>query len=63
VAREILMAKKAELQVLVLEKFIRIANQCLLLNNFNTFMEIVSGASPHPALSLRTHARTHPRTR
>jgi hypothetical protein len=64
VAREILMARKAELQVQVLEKFIRLANQCLLLNNFNTFMEIVSGITLHmhtnaPPHATHTHARAH----
>lgn len=45
VATEILVTKSATVQVQVLEKFIRLAAQFLQLNNFNSFMEIVSG--PH----------------
>lgn len=44
VATEILITKSTGMQVQVLEKFIRLASHCLQLNNFNTFMEIVSGS-------------------
>jgi hypothetical protein len=43
VATEILVTKRTAMQVQVLEKFIRLAAQFLQLNNFNSFMEIVSG--------------------
>jgi hypothetical protein len=50
VATEILVTKSATVQVQVLEKFIRLAAQFLQLNNFNSFMEIVSG--PHRSHSF-----------
>ncbi len=43
VATDIVLAKDMTTQQLILRKFIKLARKCLLLNNFNSLMEILSG--------------------
>jgi len=43
VTTEILIASTKKQQRIVLEKFIKIAKKCILLNNFNTSMALLSG--------------------
>jgi hypothetical protein len=49
----VLQTKGTIKQALVLRQFIQVAAECLQLNNFNTFMGVLSGLNINPVQRLK----------